>query len=344
MPLKLIEMTIGQDAEPFAYDRLKEQHILGIWSQKLANDLSIIRLLVVGQQVESVMDVLTEKYGDLEEFRTVVLPVEASLPRFSTDQRIISDSQGRVYEMADEDRSDRMSREELYVTIGDAANPTRSFLALVILSSLVAAIGVLRGNMAIVIGAMVIAPLLGPSIALALGTALGDMNLIRPAFKANILGIGLSYLVAVAIGFVLHIMNASWSPEVRTTLTFTDVALALASGTAGVLGFTSRLSTALVGVMVAVALLPPLVTTGLLVGMGKYSDAVPPTLLFLTNIICVNLSAVVTFIVEGIRPGRRDETEKADFAVSAAVVIWMGFLVAVVAVVIYRQESGFLSI
>ncbi len=344
MALKLIEMTIGQDAESFAYDRLKDVNILGIWSQKLADDLSMIRLLVVGREVESVMDFLTEKYGDLEEFRAVVLPVEATLPRFRTDSRIISDSQGRVYEPAGKGRSNRMSREELYVAVGEAAYPTNSFIALVILSSLVAAIGVLRDNMAIVIGAMVIAPLLGPSIALALGTALGDINLIRPALKANALGIGLSYVVAVAIGLFLNAVDASWTPELRTTLTFTDVALALASGTAGVLGFAGRLSAALVGVMVAVALLPPLATSGLLVGTGKYSQAVPPTFLFLTNLICVNLSAVVTFLFEGIRPGRWDETQRANIAVIAALIVWIGFLIAVVAGIVYRQPAEFLSI
>lgn len=344
MALKLIEMTIGRDAERFAYNRLKEERFLGIWSQKLTDDLFIIRLLTVGRQVESVMDLLTENFGDLEEFRTVVLPVEASLPRFATNQHMISDSLGRVYEAAHENSPDRMSREELYVTVSDETNPTAPFLALVILSSLVAAIGVLRDNMAIIIGAMVIAPLLGPSIALALGTALGDVPLIRLSLKANVLGVGLSYLMAVTIGFCLYMTNQSWSTPLRTTLHFTDVALALASGTAGVLGFTSRYSAALVGVMVAVALLPPLVTAGLLVGMGKYASATPMILLFLTNFICVNFSAVLTFLVQGIVPGRWDARERANTTITVAVFIWIAFLIAVVAAIIYSQKKGFLAI
>lgn len=344
MALKLIEMTIGQDAEPFAYDRLDDGSILGIWSQKLENDLSVIRLLVLGRQVESVMDFLTEKYGNLEEFRTLVLPVEASLPRFQADRRIISDSQGHVYQPVDQIERDRMSREELYVSVSDSASPTGSFVALVILSSLVAAIGVLRDNMAIVIGAMVIAPLLGPSIGLALGTALGDRHLIRTGVRANLLGIGLAYVIAVAIGFVLHVGNVPWTPSVRITITFTDFALALTSGMAGVLGFTSRLSTALVGVMVAVALLPPLVTTGLLVGMGEYARALPSGMIFLTNLICVNLSAVVTFVAQGIRPGAGDETQRARTAIQAAVMVWMAFLICVLVVIISRQQVGFFTI
>lgn len=344
MALKMIEVTIGRDAQAWAYDELKEQSVLCVWSEKMANDLSMIRLLVVGRQVESVMDFLTEKYGTLDEFRMVVLPVEAALPRFSMNHNYIADSQGRVYELAKNSGPDRMSREELYVTVGDAAYPTGSFLALVILSALVAAIGVLRDNMAIVIGAMVIAPLLGPSIALALGTVLGDSSLIRPALKTNALGIGLTYLVAVAIGMLLLALGISWPTSLRTTLTIGDVALALASGTAGVLGFTGRLSSALVGVMVAVALAPPLVTAGLLVGMGRFSAALPPFLLFLTNLICVNLAAVVTFIAQGIVPGHWDEPERANKAIVAAVLIWMAFLVAVVSVIIYNQKAGFLNI
>lgn len=344
MALKMIEVTIGQDAGAWAYDELKEHSVLAMWSEKVANNLSVIRLLVVGRQVESVMDFLTERYGSLEEFRMVVLPVEAALPRFSMNAGFISDSQGRVYELGQQEGPDRMSREELYVTVGDSANPTNAFLALIVLSALVAAIGVLRDNMAIVIGAMVIAPLLGPSIALALGTVLGDMSLIRPALKANALGIGLSYLVAVAIGALLLAVDVAWPTPLRTTLTITDVGLALASGTAGVLGFTSRLSSALVGVMVAVALAPPLVTAGLLVGMGRFSAALPPALLFLTNLICVNLAAVVTFMAQGIVPGRGDETRVASRAVTVAVLVWMAFLIAVVAAIISNQQAGFLSI
>jgi uncharacterized hydrophobic protein (TIGR00341 family) len=344
MALKLIEMTIGQDAEPFAYDQLDNGGILGIWSHKLENNLSTIRLLVLGRQVEPILDALTEKYGTLEEFRVLVLPVEASLPRFQTNRNVISDSQGHVYVPIDKTRQDRMSREELYVSVSDSATPSASYVALVVLSSLVAAIGVLRDNMAIVIGAMVIAPLLGPSIALALGTALGDLPLIRTAVKANLIGIGLSYVIAVVIGVALHIGAVSWGPSVRITITFTDFALALTSGMAGVLGFTSRLSSALVGVMVAVALLPPLVTTGLLVGMGEYTRALPSGMIFLTNLICVNISAIVTFVAQGIKPGFWDETLTARRAIQAAVAVWMAFLICVLVIIIYRQQVGFFTI
>lgn len=340
----MVEMTIGQDAEPFAYDRLKDEGVLGIWSHEVTGGLSVIRLLVVGRQVEPVMDMLTEKYGELKEFRTVVLPVEASLPRFRTAGGMVSDEQGHVYEPDRDDKPDRMSREELYVTVGDAAKPGTSFVALVVLSAIVAAIGVLRDNMAIVIGAMVIAPLLGPSIALALGTALGDRELIRRSLKSNVIGIGLSYLLAVAVGLVLRYADVSWTPDVRSSVAFTDVALALASGTAGALAFTSRLSTALVGVMVAVALLPPLVTSGLLMGTGRYAAAPAVSLLFLTNLICVNLSAVLTFLAQGIRPATDDRARRANVAVTAAVIMWIVFLIGLVTFLIYRQPVHFLKI
>ena len=112
-----------------------------------------------------------------------MLPVSATLPRIdsSTDEPP-DDAAGKRHDDS-RARTERISRQELYTSISGSAKLSKVYLAMILLSSIVAAIGVLRGNLAIIIGAMVIAPLLGPNVALAFATTLGDGALIRKASR-----------------------------------------------------------------------------------------------------------------------------------------------------------------
>lgn len=88
----------------------------------------------------------------------------------------------------------------------------------------------------------------------------------------------------------------------RTRLGYDSIALALASGAAGALSLTTRLPSALVGVMVAVALLPPAVALGYTLGAGQLKLAGGAAALLAVNIVCVNLSAQLVFFSKGIKP------------------------------------------
>jgi uncharacterized membrane protein len=73
------------------------------------------------------------------------------------------------------------------------------------LSSVVAAVGLLRNDLAVIIGAMVIAPLLGPNVALSLATTLGDTDLARQALRANLMGLTVALTLSVAVGWLLPV-------------------------------------------------------------------------------------------------------------------------------------------
>src|SRR5690606_10060231 len=117
-----------------------------------------------------------------------------------------------------------------------------------------------------IIGAMVIAPLLGSNMALALSTTLGDLALMRRALLTSFAGIIVTVGISAAFGAFIYVDPKM--PEIvsRLNIHFGDIAIALAAGCAGSLAFTTGVSVMLIGVMVAVALLPPLVTFGLLMG------------------------------------------------------------------------------
>ena len=89
-----------------------------------------------------------------------------------------------------------------------------------------------------------------------------------------------------------------------------DIVLALASGAAGALSFTSGVPGSLIGVMVAVALLPPLMVFGLLVGDGQFQMSLSAFLLLMTNVVCVNISGVAMFLAQGVRPNSWWEEKK----------------------------------
>ena len=195
------------------------------------------------------------------------------------------------------------------------------------------AIGLVKNNVAVVIGAMVIAPLLGPNIALALGAALGDMLLMWKAFKTIIVGIGLALVLSIGLG-AYHPLNLD-SPELmaRTKVGLDSMALALASGAAAVVSLTTGLSSVLVGV----ALLPPTATLGIMLGAGNNQLAVGAALLLAVNIVCVNLSAKVVFLVRGIKPRSWLEKQKAKQSITAYLAIWIFSLAVLLAIILLRQ-------
>ena len=149
---------------------------------------------------------------------------------------------------------------------------------------------------------MVIAPLLGPILAFALGSALGDFALMTKATRTALSGLFLGMAISVVIGLVFDVNLGSAELTNRTIVGLDSTALALASGAAAALSIVAGLPSTLVGVMVAVALLPPAASTGLFAGSGEWALAGRAGLLLMINIVSVNLAALLVFFFKGVRP------------------------------------------
>ncbi len=287
--------------------------------------MQAVRLLVPDDKLQAALDTLQHILVAQPSARILVLPVEISLPRRPDDARREEDSAVAA-------------RESLYDSVERNARLDRNYIVLVVLSTTVAAIGLIENNVAVVIGAMVIAPLLGPNLAFGLGTALGDIALMRMSASTAAVGIAVAISLTTAIG-ALWPFDVS-SPEItaRTDVGMDSVALALAAGAAAALSLTTGLPSVLVGVMVAVALLPPAATLGLMLGQGDTHLAVGAGLLLAINVVCVNLASKVVFYVKGIRPRSWWEKEKSRRAMVVYVLIWLGTLV-VLMVFIYGRRA-----
>ena len=334
MALRLIEMVLrGKDGGEVR-ELLKEHKVLEHRQVRLADGEVLVRILLEAQQSEAVLDLLEKRYAGGEGSRVVILPVEATLPRAEPEPAATPEQPP-----SEEKPPERISREELYEDIKDAARCSRVYLAMVVLSTIVAAIGLYYNSVAIIIGAMVIAPLLGPNMASALATTLGDLSLLRHALLTALAGIAATMVLSVIIGGLLQVNPASPEVASRTGVALGDIAVALASGCAGALAFTTGVSTTLIGVMVAVALLPPLVASGLLLGGGHQALAMGALSLFLMNLICVNLAGVTTFLVQGIRPASWWEKDRAVKATRVAIGLWAALLAGLVGMILLLRKG-----
>jgi uncharacterized hydrophobic protein (TIGR00341 family) len=305
--------------------------VMGLWKDRFSTNQILIRILVQAEESQSLLDLLREHFGKVDGFRINILLVEASLPAIpEEDKTEKKEPKERVPK--------RISQEELYQNIQVAAKATNIYLVMIMLSSIVAAIGVLNNNVAVIIGAMVMAPMLGPNVALSLATTLGDLALAKSALKTNILGIIIALSLSICIGLVLPVDPGLNEIASRTHVGLMDIVLALTSGAAGALSFTTAAPAVLIGVAVAVSLLPPLVTCGLLLGSGHEGLAFSALLLFLVNIICVNLAGIATFLAQGIAPRDWWEAERAKKATFTAIVFWIIMLLTLV-LIISRETS-----
>jgi uncharacterized hydrophobic protein (TIGR00341 family) len=334
MALRLIEMVLREKDGAEVRELLKEHKVLDHRQVRLPDGEVLVRILLDAEQIEAVLDLLEKRYAGAESTRVLILPVEATLPRAEPEPATSAEQPP-----SEEKPPQRISREELYEDIKDAAQCSRTYLAMATLSTIVATVGLYHNSVAIIIGAMVIAPLLGPNMALVLGTTLGDLSLLRRALLTTLAGIATAMTLSVLIGVLVHVDPTLSEVASRTRVGFGDIAVALASGCAGALAFTTGVSATLIGVMVAVALLPPLVTFGLLLGGGNLELATGALSLFLMNLICVNLAGVATFLVQGIRPASWWEKDRAVKATRIAIVLWMALLAALIGLVLLLRKG-----
>lgn len=339
-----MQIIVPEDHGVDLDELIEGREVIGAWRDGGTRNRRVIHLLVPAEETEPIMDRLEQAYANSPDFRVVLIPVEAVLPRLEDEKPEKEDSNDPNGEKKKSLKDpDRVSREELYHDVTESLGVTRVFVAMTLLSSVVAAVGLIRDDVAVIIGAMVIAPLLGPNVAMCLSTTLGDAPLLRRALVTNLAGVGMALGVSLLAGWLLTI-----DPEVpaiasRTQPGLADLVLALAAGSAGAFAFTRGLAGAVIGVMVAVALMPPLVTFGMLLGAGYFTQAIGALILVSANVVCVNLAGIATFLAQGVRPRTWWENKRAKSASRIAFTAWFVILAAFALVLYFMQATGALN-
>ena len=226
---------------------------------------------------------------------------------------------------------------QVYKAIREGAQPKVDFFVMIALSAAIATFGELQNSPAVIIGAMLVAPLMAAIFGLSLGIVRGDVRLLQRAAGATARGAALA--IAVAILLTLIIPERQFTSEVllRTKPNLLDLGVALASGAAGAYALCRKeVSASLPGVAIAAALVPPLTSVG--IGLARLSGPVAggALLLFVTNLVAISGAGGLVFLWLGFRPLPGKEARRRVFqggvlgtiALLVAVTIPLGLLTA----------------
>ena len=328
MSARLVEIFVS-DAEVALANTLIARHSRRHWQESVPGAGEKFSCIVQKRYVERLLADLNANFGSMPGFATLVLQLEAVLPPLDESAAtVLPDTSGLPAPTRLEQffSRDRISTDELYDDIADSVVIRPAYLLTVALSAIIAALGMRSGQTAVVIGAMVIAPLLGPTMGMALAATVGNWKLGRRALTT--LGVGVALVLALTVILGHLVVIDVYVPELRNRALVqpSDIALALASGAAGVLAFSQGASLSLVGVMIAVALVPPLAAAGLFFGSGHDALGLSALMLFATNLICINVAGIAMFLLQGLPPRSWRMT-------GGILSVWMAVLLVFIALV-----------
>lgn len=181
-----------------------------------------------------------------------------------------------------------------------------NYLVLILGSCIIATFGLLANSAAVIIGAMIIAPLMLPIRGLAFGAVEGNVLLFRKGLIALAVGTGLAIFLACFLGALVQIPDFGSEVLARSKPTLLDLGIAIAAG--GISGYAKvqpKVSATLAGTAIAVALMPPICVIGLGLSQANWSLSLGASLLYLTNLLGITLSCMLTSLMAGYTPLHR---------------------------------------
>ncbi len=299
----MADMSIPQDAVEFHVVRASspEEGILQMATPLHAD------VVIIGASREGVLHRI--RFGEIPEkvaaqAQVPVLVIKRPLPRRVTIYRRAWDVLAHITPDLNE-----AEKVEVYRESRRNARATRDFFTMIALSTAIATFGLMLNAPAVIIGAMLIAPLMSAIIAMGLGIVQGDARLLSLGTKTTLAGIGVTLLVS--FGLEILIPFNALTPEMiaRSAPNLLDLGVALAAGAAGAYALARKnVSSSLPGVAIAVALIPPLSTTGMALALAEWRVAVGASLLFLTNLVGIVAMSSWVFLSMDFKPqvGRRE--------------------------------------
>lgn len=224
-------------------------------------------------------------------------------------------------------------------TIATNAQLSFEYLLFIVLSAVVATLGLITGSGPVIIGAMVLAPLMGPVLGIGLGVVRGDLSLLFRGLKTLFIGLLIGFFIATMTAWIIPEFLLNEQIQGRTHPTIYDLFIGMAAGAGGAMGVARRsVAGVLPGAAIAVSLMPPLCVTGIAFALSLGASAVNDVsalgmivgsaLLWIANLAAINLAAIAVFVMLGFRKVRHDEDRKyfrRRLTVSAVLVLLLTF-------------------
>lgn len=224
---------------------------------------------------------------------------------------------------------------DLFLALKENAQTTSTFVLLMVLSALLATLGLFLNSPSIVIGAMVLAPLMSPIISSSMGLLRSDSDLSRSSFSTLLTGMFIALSLSAVMAFILPFQEITNEIEGRLHPSTLDLLVAVLSGIAGAFANArENIAKSLPGVAIAVALVPPLCVSGIGIGWLNFDVFYGAMLLFLTNLTGIIMAAGVSFMAIGFAPFSR---AKKGIALSI-------FMVAIISVPLVLSFSNMQTI
>ncbi|THE65402.1 TIGR00341 family protein [Salinadaptatus halalkaliphilus] len=302
--MRLVQLTVPTGKRETILKTLDDREIDYVVTDEKSNReyTAVVYFPLPSAAVEPVLDELQEAGIDDDAY-TVVVDAETVVSRRFESLR-------EKYETGNVE-SERISRQELEAE-AESLTPTFGIYAtMTVVSAIVATAGLLLDSPAVVVGSMVIAPLIGPALGASVGSVIDDEELVFESVLYQILGVVLAIAAAALFAWMVRVTNIvppgldiAEVGEISERLTpdLLSLAVALGAGVAGIVSISTGISVALVGVMIAAALIPPAAAAGIAIAWGEPSAAIGSTVLVLVNVISVNLAGLVTLWYAGYRP------------------------------------------
>ncbi|RLM67067.1 TIGR00341 family protein [Halorubrum sp. Atlit-8R] len=272
--------------------------------------------------VEPVLDRLREAGIDESTYTVIVAAETVISRRFEALEE--------QYEEDADRGGDRISREELQAKADDLASGLGTYVLMTVISAVIATAGLLLDSPATVVGSMVIAPLIGPAMSAAIGTVVDDEALFRRGVRMQVIGVAVAVLAATL--FALALRSLALVPPGLDPLELAEVSerlapnvlvlvVAVGAGVAGIVSLMTGVSATLVGVMIAVALIPPAAAVGIGIAFRIPRLVLGAGVIVAVNVLSINLSALVMLWYEGYRPQRwfREDDARSAFLKRVAV-------------------------
>jgi len=308
--MRLIQTLVPEGKHAAVVDILESEQMDFAMTEESSDSTysDIVYIPADSEQVEEIVDRLRDVGVEREGYMVI-----------SDVETIVSEQFEQQQASAEEASSDdRISRDELRTKAQNLSRSTTNYLALTIISAIVATAGLLEDSAAVVVGSMVIAPLIGPAMASCVGTVINDDELFWEGIRSQTIGLAVAVLSAVvfAVGYRLLL-----APELELLLIqqiaerahpgLLALAIALGAGIAGALSLTSGADEALVGVMIAVALMPPAASVGLGIAYVEPRLAFGASVLLMVNLLSINTAGIITVWIKRYKPSHWYDAQQA---------------------------------
>jgi uncharacterized hydrophobic protein (TIGR00271 family) len=324
--LRVAQQNLGPTAISAQWDMLRhaiEPHAAtGRLRPKVALALRVVEgilqdaqdrdLVLIGASRESLVDRLL--FGNLPQELALKMEQPLLIIRHHDPLAVAALRQARWRILSIMPQLTLEERIDIYRQVRRNARASTDYYALTLLATTIASLGLLLDSSAVIIGAMIIAPMMSALSGMALGIVQGDAWLLRLALRTALLGILLAIGVSLLLGFLMpgNVVTAEMAS--RSSPNLLDLAVALVSGAAAAYAMSRpQVSSVLPGVAIAVALVPPLATVGLAAAGGQSTVAMGALLLFLTNLTAIVAATSLVFLWVGFHPDANDRTHARTF-------------------------------